>query len=233
MMKHTLLSIGFAAAAMTSQAAIVWTGASDSDPFNDANWDLTGSTVTTIAVNTAILDNLTVSNLGTSASGDSAVSFGQFQLGEGFSMTITGTSFDLTGNEGFAGSGAGATETVTLIGSTSSLQFFSNGIDVIVDGTSSLTIRGGGDGINSQTAESHVNLLTGGMLTMTNAAEITEQIGEGDIFVNGVQVTAGNRVSLISGTGATITALAAPVPEPSSTALLGLGGLALLLRRRK
>ena len=31
----------------------------------------------------------------------------------------------------------------------------------------------------------------------------------------------------------TITFVAAPVPEPSTTALLGLGGLALILRRRK
>ncbi len=35
------------------------------------------------------------------------------------------------------------------------------------------------------------------------------------------------------GSGDTIQFALAPVPEPSTTALLGLGGLALILRRRK
>ncbi|BDS07590.1 hypothetical protein NT6N_26300 [Oceaniferula spumae] len=231
MPKASLLSFGiFAAATLSSQAVIVWTGASDSNPFNDANWDFSGSSVSNITPNGLILDDLTVSNVGFAASGNAGVGFSDFALGDGFSLTITGTSFDLTGTDGFAGSGNDAnTEIINLIDSTSSIQYISQGIILNVDGTSSLTVRGGGDGINSQIADTRINLSTGGTLTMSSAAELDEQIGEGDIFVNGTQVTLGNKATLLSGTGATVTG----IPEPSSTALLGLGGVALILRRRK
>ena len=235
MNKKTLLYLAAvtSAATLSSQATIVWSGlGADTSPFTADNWDFTGSMAAPLIIgNVDILDNVVVN--GATASGeDSALGFAQFRLGEGFGATITNSTFDITATDGFGGSGAGATETVDLINSSSSIQFLAWGVDINVDATSSLTIRGGGDGINSQIAESHVNLLTGGSLTLPTAAEVDEQIGEGDIYANGVLVTALNKATLLSGTGATVTALA-PVPEPSSTALLGLGGLALILRRRK
>ena len=73
-------------------------------------------------------------------------------------------------------------------------------------------------------------------------ADFTPYIGTGDVDFN-FDFTA---ASLISGAGniisafqtsagaeVTVTYTFEPVPEPSSTALLGLGGLALILRRRR
>lgn len=226
MNKTTLLSIGFAAAsALTSQAAISWTGAIDSAPFDDGNWDFSGSTESSIVADVAILDNITVTNVAPPASGSSGGSFAQFKLGEGYSMTITNTSFDFLGTDGVAGSAGGSQENINLIGSSLNIQFASVGIDINVDGTSSLNIRGGGDGINSQTAPTRVNLSVGGQLTLPTLAEFTEQGNE--IFVNGVSYNSDTSILSFSGTTATA------VPEPASTALLGLGGIALILRRRK
>ncbi len=165
--------------------------------------------------------------------------FGALILGDGFSLNLDNTNITMSGTSGLQGvdDGAGTARINAPMsvnatnGSTINIQFSSVGVDLNIDATSSLTIRGGGDGINSQTEITRVDLAAGGMLTMTNAAEIDEQIGEGDIYVDGVQVTAANKATLLSGAGSTVTALA--VPEPSSTALLGLGGLALILRRRK
>lgn len=49
----------------------------------------------------------------------------------------------------------------------------------------------------------------------------------------GTYVTEWNRIGSSLNDGSVVVAFAAAVPEPSSAALLGLGGLALILRRRK
>ncbi len=59
------------------------------------------------------------------------------------------------------------------------------------------------------------------------------RVGDGT-FVNGRNYLSGTgTLSLTSGEDAVFHADIALVPEPTTTALLGLGGLALILRRRK
>jgi hypothetical protein len=56
------------------------------------------------------------------------------------------------------------------------------------------------------------------------------------LFAHGDVATAGSYTETFGGDVSSATVLAfeaAAIPEPSSTALLGLGGLALILRRRR
>lgn len=62
-----------------------------------------------------------------------------------------------------------------------------------------------------------------------NGGGFTNLVLTGDYSFTDVFARAGNSANTASFTNGTITA----VPEPSSTALLGLGGLSLILRRRK
>ncbi len=231
-----------AAAILNSQAVVSWTGATDNDLFEDSNWDFSGAVNGTALIDPDffIFEDLTISNA--TVSGATA-GFGYLGLGDGHFLTLDNTTLEITGTGGFQSldDGAGsprvnAPMTVNLTnGSSADIQFLNVGVDIVIDGTSSLNIRGGGDGLNSQTELSRILLSEGGQLTLTNRAEFDEQIsannGAGNILVNGIEVTAANIDTLFTFSGSTATATA--VPEPSSTALLGLGGLALILRRRK
>ena len=228
------------AAALSSQAAVVWTGATDNDFFNDANWDFSGAVNGTTAIDPTTIINEDLTVTGATVSGTVA-GFGFFAIGDGFSITLDNSSLTMTGSGGIQGSddGAGAARTnapslVNLTnGSDLNIQFFSVGVDINIDGTSSLNIRGGGDGLNSQTELSRVLLEEGGQFTLPTRAAFDEQVtannGAGNIVVGGVDATTANMDDLFTFAGGTGTA----TPEPSSTALLGLGGLALILRRRK
>lgn len=101
------------------------------------------------------------------------------------------------------------------------------GMTVNVDATSSYTLRGAGDPINSQVEMTNVNLAPGAMLTLNSLAEFTEQ--GADIYVNGVSFATDPSILSIAGT----TGTAQAIPEPSGTALIGLAGLAMILRRRR
>ena len=107
-------------------------------------------------------------------------------------------------------------------------QFASVGIEINVDSTSSLTFRGGGDPINSQTEKTTIVLQPGAQLTLPTVAEFTEQ--GADIVVGGI--TFAEDPSILTFSGTTATAIAA-VPEPSSSLLAALGLVGLTIRRRK
>ncbi len=114
-----------------------------------------------------------------------------------------------------------AGEILTFTVSSLSATFGSGQTDgVQFDGFSGLTMLSGGSGnmftINGGAAET-------GSAAKTFAANTTLTV---ETTVNGTGNTP--RVSDIVANFSSV-----PVPEPSSTALLGLGGLSLLLRRRK
>ncbi|BDS08771.1 hypothetical protein NT6N_38110 [Oceaniferula spumae] len=110
-------------------------------------------------------------------------------------------------------------------GSSWESTFITNNTTLFVDGTSTMELFGSGDPINSQTNPTSVHLAYGAKLTLSSLAEFTQQGNE--IFVNGVSFNSDNSVLSFNGTTATA------VPEASSAALIGLAGLALILRRRK
>ena len=60
-MKRTFLAVVTAlltVSALSSHASIVWVGTTSSDVFDESNWDLSGSLVTTIDENVSIEDDV-------------------------------------------------------------------------------------------------------------------------------------------------------------------------------
>ena len=151
---------------------------------------------------------------------------GTLDLGAGL-LNANGSNFNLLGgNVDFGG------------------RFISNGA------TGNLTI--GGDVIIStnNAVDIDISMLTGVFDIASNwtgsftsgttsnqsqwIAELVNNTGNGSVTVDGTVLTAANFANFFVvtenvGGGSTLTT----VPEPSSAALLGLGGLALILRRRK
>lgn len=223
---HLLLPLALLLSMGTAQSMIVWIGGTDTNFFTTANWDFSGSSVLPANFTTAstIGDSLMISN----ASGLSLN--GTLTLGDGMSLTLTNASLTSTGTFGINGNNdAGNVFSTLALDATSSLstQFIAVGINAIVGAGSTLTLRGTGDPINSQTETSRVQLASGGSLIFANGTEYSEHVTE--IF----NATTGNSLSstptdFSPASGATITA----VPEPTS-AVLGLLELLGLLRRRR
>lgn len=213
--KQTALCTAFLAAlSLPASAVITWTGAVDGDISNDANWDASVVGITTAT----LLDDLLFTSAGNApVLGDQAA---QPTWGVTAANTITfdGVSMTNSGNDGIG------TGIINIINGGGSTSFFAFGT-IAVDATSSITLQGGGDPLPGAAV---LNLAPGATLTMASVAEFTEQGAQ--IFVNGVDFLSDS--SILSFSGTTATALA-PVPEPSSTALLGLSALAFILRRRK
>lgn len=227
--KCLIASLALAATA-TSQAVIVWNGGGDNSNFYDnANWDFSGSVETGMPASggnpsAATADDILI--LGATIN-ETSGAFTNIEIGDGLSVTLDGTSFRFTNNNGFTGlNDAGdVTSTFNIInGSSFNAQFAAVGITVNVDSTSSIRFRGGGDPINSQVEQTTINLAPGAQLTLASVAEFTEQ--GADIRVGGISFS--DDPSILSLNGTTATA----VPEPSSVVLMFVAGLGLIRRRR-
>ena len=213
--KQTALSAAFLAAlSLPASAVITWTGAVDGDISNDGNWDASVVGITNATLNDSLIFNTSGS---APVLGEQAA---QPTWGVTAANTITfdGVSMTNSGNDGIG------TGIINIINGGGATAFFAFGT-ITVDATSSMNLQGGGDPLPGAAV---LNLAPGATLTMASVAEFTEQGAQ--IFVNGVDFA--TDTSILSFSGTTATAVA-PVPEPSSAALLGLGGLALIMRRRK
>lgn len=151
---------------------------------------------------------------------------GTLNLGTGL-LNANGSTVNLTGGELFYGG-----------------RFISNNATGVLNiGGSVVITASGAVDIDISTATGVFDFATdwtgsfSSGVTTTEADWIQELVtntGDGTATVGGTAITAGNftdyfEVTPISGGGSTLTL----VPEPSSVALLGLGGLALIMRRRK
>lgn len=218
--------------ALPVSAATVWIGNANGGDggsfFQEANWDTDGDVnapyttpsagsidpATALAVDSYFVTASTITNIGTLTFGNVATS-----------LTLDAASIT-TFAAGLNGAG-----TLNLNnGSSFGMQFINSGLTVAIDGTSSLTLWGGNDPLPGAA----IDLAVGGVLNFTNenvADATSEHLGS--ITIGGAAVNLGVNATLVSdgGTGSILTAVA--VPEPSSAALLGLGGIALILRRRK
>lgn len=231
-------------AATPAYAAIYWTGGHTDDSFfSSDNWDFSSSTLTAGTFAEPLADHATITGATINEPGGS---FSNLDIGEGFSVTLDGTSFMQTNANGFRGVVGGVDEAMTLInGSSLNGQFVSNGLAVSLNGGSSLTLRGGGGAIGGSGVTIDILDATSGLIfTAKTAAEAVSQYS-GFISVNGAAsifgadplvLEAGDNAFIVENgaSGAdNVTVFAVAVPEPSSAALLGLAGLALILRRRK
>ena len=236
-MTKKLLTIGsiIAASTLASQAALIWTGNGDgADLFSEANWmDNNSAVPATGTINpnapvTAATGGLILINTGTGPSSFS----GHFTLGNGNDIEVGGgknlASTATYGLRVLASAGATHVSGTLSGGSMVDVQFVLD-IDWTLEGDSTLQLRGGGNPLNESTVDF---LDTDSQLVFTNetVADFTSQ-HLGKVKVLGQPAVIGTNIQVVSnGTGGSIVTV---IPEPSSTALLGLAGLAFILRRRK
>ncbi len=234
-----LLSIGVLAAAstLTSQAALTWTGAGngtslyaednwlDDNGFLPADDTINGATEVTAATGGLIQI--------TGGTGTPASFSPNFYLGTGNSIEVSGgKNLGSSSTYGIQVAAAQGANVNGILSGASTLNVqFTVDIDWTLDGNSIMRLRGGGNPINGG---STINFLDANSTLLFDAETVAEFTSEhlSKILVNGVAAEIGTNINVVSdgGSGSIVTAI---VPEPSSAALLGLGGLALLLRRRK
>lgn len=248
-MKTTLLSLGFlAASSLAGHAALIWTGASDgSSLFTEANWlddnnaIPADNTINSGSAVTAATGGLIQISSGTGTPGAYG---GNFDIGLNNNLEVSGgKTLASSGSSGIRVDGSGTPSPLSaasIFGASIVNVQFSVGIGWSVNESSTLRFRGGGNPLNNS---STVDLLdTGSVLLFdaeTYAAFDTEHSSK--VTANGAALIFGaDPFAVEAGDNALATAYngalgvqISMVPEPSSTALLGLGGLALILRRRK
>jgi len=194
--------------------------------------------------------NFTVSS--TSTPGATALQLGTASLTTGDTLTLSSTANGLIGQLGSStvdinggsfvvdriiniGNGTGGNAIITI---TDGIADFNDLTRIGRDGADGLlTISGGAVDISGTLifdelgGNGTINFTTGSTGTLTVAGEdlagFQALYTAGDITLNGSNSAAFATVFQVSGSTLSV------VPEPSSAALLGLGGLALILRRRK
>lgn len=236
--------LAFSLSAGLGNAALVWTGAADgASLFNEGNWQDDNSAVPaadTINPGSAVTAATggSISIAGGTGTPDNFQS-GNFVLGADVNLEVGGGKALGSPTNGVVGSTSGSTSPFLNIntGSTVAVQFLT-GLTAQLSDASTLTLGGGNNPLDSAA----VNLTdTGSLLQFSNetfAAFETEHASK--VTVSGAAlnfgadpfaVEPGDNALASAFNGATGVQIQA-VPEPSSVALLGLAGLALMSRRR-
>jgi len=154
-------------------------------------------------------------------------SYSNIEINDGFSVTLISTDFTFQNNNGFTG--VEDDENVYSVlniteGSSMDAMFSAIGLKINVDSTSSLTLRGAGDSINSQIERSIVNLSPNAKLTLSSLDQFAVQ--GSDIYLNGVSFS--QNPSILKFNGTTGTA----IPEINFV-LFGAIPILLLLSSKK
>ena len=250
-MKKTLLTFGVLALATTlSQAATyTWTGNANNAWGNSGNWTSNGLPNTT--PNT-LKDDVVIDNGDTVTRGGN-LTF-QHHLTVSGGSTFTFTSGDMIAKGGTVTIGSGSTLEVT--GSGSAFQANKNGTvgsifdiegTLIASGASANPIKApsgltADGGFNFTTLGAKIQIDNyNGSGTLENYLSNKANVGGsviGFFMIEGTKVTGFGDTNAVNGkyikfTGSDTAGSLALVPEPSSATLLGLAGLALILRRRK
>ena len=200
-----------AAAALTPavHADIVWTGAVSSDVFDEANWDLSNSTVTTIDPNVGIEDDIVIANASSEVWIPDVSGQQRFQVGDGFTVTIDNSTVRALGNDGLGGQpGASPGPLVTLRNGASFEAFFIvNGTHMVFEPGTHGVFNGGFVPINAST----VDLAPGSYLHFTDEtpnAYISEHLNKTTVL--GVPAVVGGNVQVASdgGAGCFVTVIA-------------------------
>lgn len=234
MIKIFIASLSFVAFTFCSHAAVTWTGSNGTDIFDGGNYSGLANGLV-LAPNVTIEDDVVFSNATVTIPQVSAQQ--RFQVASGFTITVDGSNFSLAGgsNDGIGGAPGStlpagpAGPTLNIINGSSLEAFFIvNGVQMNVDETSSVTLGGGGNPVNN----SAINLNAGATLTFTRET-ITQFNNEhlSKLTIGGVAAEEGLNFT-IDGFGAGGSIITA-IPEPSVGLLAAIGGLVLILRRRR
>lgn len=194
------------------------------DFYDAPNWDFSESDLKELDRDSVISSILTITDAKIL---EDSPSYSNIEIGNGFSLTLKSTSFTFQNSNGFAGvdDDNDVVSTLNIFeGSSMDAMFSTMGLQINVDSTSSLTLRGAGDAINSHAERSIVNLYPNAQLTLNSLSEFTEQ-GD-DIYLNGVSFS--QNPDILKFNGNTGTA----IPE-TSFILLGAIPMILLLNKKR
>ena len=207
---------------------VIWDAAEEEiyDFYDSSNWDFSQSDSLELDRDSSIANILTITD---ALIVEDSPAYSHIEIGDGFSVTLISTDFTFKNNNGFTGVNDDDNVYSTLNiteGSSMNAMFTAVGLEINVDSTSSLTLRGPGASINSQIERSIINLSPNAQLTLNSIEKFTQQ-GD-DIYLNGVSFS--QNPSILKFNGTTGTA----IPEPNSF-LLGSVGVLLLagVRKRK
>jgi hypothetical protein len=194
------------------------------DFYDAQNWDFLESGLEEFDREAAITNILTITDAFII---EDSPAYSHIEIGDGFSVTLKSTNFTFENANGFTGVNDNDNVYSTLNitdGSSMNAAFSAVGLEINVDSTSSLTLRGFGASINSQVERSVVNLSPNAQLTLSSIEKFAQQ-GD-DIYLNGVSFS--QNPSILKFNGNTGTA----IPEVNSVLLSGISVFLLLSRKK-
>ena len=216
---------------------ITWTGASNTDFFNEANWtqQSTGNPPAAGTVNSGVIIPFEVV-IGAGANVVAAQST-QISLGDGGIMSVTDATIGGDFNTRYSPNPnlSAGSQTITLNGSTSLTYGWAWYTDWVVNDDVSLIAtnsNGNADG-GALGKTSTLNLVGAGSsfeLTQVPLANATTSAWLAKIKVNGADADLG--VNLFAAASNDGKGTLFTVPEPATIGLLAFGGLAVIRRRR-
>ena len=195
------------------------------DFYDAPNWDFSQSDSLELDRDSPIANILTITD---ALILEDSPSYSNIEIGDGFSVTLKSTNFTFQNNNGFTGvdddDNVYSTLNITE-GSSMDAMFSAIGLKINVDSTSSLTLRGAGDSINSQTERSIVNLSPNAQLTLSSLDQFAVQ-GD-DIYFNGVSFSQNPEILKFNGNTGTA------IPEAHLILLSAISTILLLGQRRR
>lgn len=191
------------AGAGSARADIFWVGAVSDDIFDEANWDLSNSTVTLVDPNVTIADNVVIVDAPVPIDIFVVGQQGRFQVGNGFLVTVDNSTLFTSSNDGLSGEpgtipGNGP-RALVIDGGDVATFFITNGLHMIIDEQSSSHLAGGATPINGAT----IDLTAGALLACTDET-VTDFINEHiqKITVEGAPAVVDVNVTVVSDGGA-------------------------------
>ena len=165
--------------------------------FDESNWDLSGSSVTVIDPNVTIQDNVVV--VGAPAPLEIPDLTGQqrFQVGDGFTITLDGSSWVALNNDGIGGEPGTVAGPLLNVrnGGHLGVYFIVNRVHLDLDATSTATFGGPGAPLNAST----VDLTSGSVLAFVNET-VTDYVTEHlpDTTVDDAPAVVGTNLTVVS-----------------------------------
>jgi hypothetical protein len=179
MTKLKNLFLLFALLAVPAQADIVWTGAVSNDIFDEANWDLSNSTVTLVDPNVSINDDILIANAASPVELTDVLGQGRFQIGNGYTLTVDASVLNTVNNDGVGGAPGASLGPNVIVrnGGSFNTFFITNHTILDIRSGCSATFGGGATPLNA----SAVNITAGATLAFmdeTAAAYISEHLSK-------------------------------------------------------
>ena len=166
MTKLKYLFFSIALLAVPAQADVVWTGAVSDDIFDEANWDLSGSTVTVIDPNVSIDDDVVIRDAAAPVVIPNIPAQVRFQLGDARTLTVDNSTLIAANNDGIGGApGNSNGPTLHLVnGAVLDVFFIVNKLNLDVSVGCAANLGGGATPVNAAS----VNITAGALLSFSD-----------------------------------------------------------------